>query len=275
MRLDAAREKRALFIGERIEDVYVFGRILARPMKEPIVCIEAQSTETYAGGVDAVARQAAPFCYSVSVLSDRSVRKTRYVEKTHNRKLFETYERSPSSPVTFPERAQADVIALCDYGHGMLSPGIGTWLAGQDVFLAANVQSNAGNYGFNLATKYSRLDYLCLDEMEARLSTGNQHGPIEQSVRELWRIARRVCVTLGAAGAMGFAGGRIYEAPARAREVVDTMGAGDAFFAVTALFADALTMPELLRLGSAAAAAKCAVVGHRQSLTMQAVQAFL
>jgi sugar/nucleoside kinase (ribokinase family) len=54
------------------------------------------------------------------------------------------------------------------------------------------------------------------------------------------------------------------------------MGAGDAFFCVTAPFAAAgASMPELLEIGNAAGAIKCGVVGHREAVTKAALMAYL
>ena len=64
-------------------------------------------------------------------------------------------------------------------------------------------------------------------------------------------------------------------APAFTDRIIDTMGAGDAFFAVTALFAENATMPELLRIGNAAAALKCQIIGHRAAITKGDLSAYL
>ncbi len=52
--------------------------------------------------------------------------------------------------------------------------------------------------------------------------------------------------------------------PSKNRPIVDTMGAGDAFFCVTAPFAAAgADMPTLLAIGNAAGAIKCGSVGQK------------
>ena len=139
-------------------------------------------------------------------------------------------------------------------------------------FLAVNVQANAGNYGFNLATKYPKANYLCVDELEARLATQNQHGPIEQSLEALSRIAPRVAITLGKDGAIGTGNVRV---PAFEGGVLDTMGAGDAFFAVTAVLAEEMPMPELLRIGNAAGKLKAQILGHRSAVTKHDLARYL
>ena len=265
-------EKRVLFMGERIEDVYHYGRLMNRPAKEPIQCVEFERTEKFAGGVNATSEHALEFCDSVHNYSDRIVTKTRWLESSHGRKLFSCYEGTKTWSFYMPQ--PQPIIAVCDYGHGMMTPERIALVESQPAFLAACVQTNAGNYGFNLATKYHDLDYLCVDELEARLATQNQAGDIKQSLAQLSSIADTVVVTLGKEGAIGWRAGEIVHVPAFTDRVRDTMGAGDAFFAVTALFAEELALADLLRLGNAAAAVKTQHMGQR-AVTRAEVEAIL
>ena len=272
-------EKRVLFMGERIEDVYHYGRLMNRPAKEPIQCIELERTETFDGGIVAASAHARGFCESMKFRSDRSVTKARWLESAHGRKLFSCYEGTETWETnypweTMPPALRPNIIAVCDYGHGMMTPDLVAVTEAQPAFLAACVQTNAGNYGFNLATKYHDLDYLCVDELEARLATQNQAGDIKQSLAQLSSIADTVVVTLGKEGAIGWRSGEIVHVPAYTDRVRDTMGAGDAFFAVTALFAEELTLTDLLRLGNAAAAVKTQHMGQR-AVTRAEVEAIL
>ena len=261
--LDAAQTKKVLFVGETIIDVYHYGRTLGMPRKAPIVCLEYKHTETFQGGVIAAARHAETFCRTVHVASWQTLRKDRYIEESHNRKLFEVYADSVAlaAPV-LPALADYDAVVVTDYGHGMLDGALIERLQ-EARFLAVNVQTNSGNYGFNLATKYRKVDYLCVDEPEARLATQNQHGPIEQSLEALSRIGSKAVITLGARGAIGT--GNVMS-PSFFGSVVDTMGAGDAFFAVTAVLAEDTPMPELLRIGNAAGKLKAQIQGHRKAV---------
>ena len=272
MSLDAALSKKVLFVGETILDVYHYGRTLGMPRKAPIVALEYNRTETFQGGVVAAARHAETFCSAVHVASWRTVRKDRYIEESHNRKLFEVYAGSVAleAPV-LPAIALYDAVVVTDYGHGMLDAALIEWLADAK-FLAVNVQTNAGNYGYNLATKYKHVDYLCVDEPEARLATQNQHGPIEKSLEKLSRIGDKAVITLGAKGAIGTGGVR---GESFFGSVVDTVGAGDAFFAVTAVLAQDTPMPDLLRIGNAAGKLKTQIQGHSKAVTKNDLAAFL
>ena len=42
--------------------------------------------------------------------------------------------------------------------------------------LAVNTQTNAGNMGYNVISKYPRADYICTDERELRLECLDKHS---------------------------------------------------------------------------------------------------
>ena len=267
--LSLAADKKVLFAGERIIDRYRYVKPLGRPTKDAIISVEQVELEQFEGGVSAAAKHAEGFAKEVHVIEGgRTFVKTRFVEQAHNRKLFQYYEDHGPNFYSMPESLKVfSCVVLLDYGHGMFTTNsVDQWASAP--FLAANVQTNSGNYGYNLATKYQGVDYLCVDEDEARLATQNREGPVEQSVMQLSIRANRVVVTLGHKGAVGWSKeSDICYCPAFTDKVVDTMGAGDAFFAVTALVAQEADMLSLLRIGNAAGAIKAGIVGHRKEVT--------
>jgi len=272
--LSKASKKRVLFVGETIIDVYHYVRPLGRPMKEAIVSVELSHTERYEGGVVAASAHARDFCREIALLtSGQRIVKTRWVEASHIRKLFEVYSQEQAEREYITPVDDYDIVIVTDYGHGMMEGQIIDDLRSA-AYLAVNVQTNSGNFGFNLATKYSHLrpNYLCVDEPEARLATQNRYGAIEYSLEKLREdVAEKVVITLGKAGAIGMDSTGTYRASAFVDKVVDTIGAGDAFFAITALVAEEATMPELLEIGNAAGAVKAGIVGHRERVTKDAL----
>jgi len=269
--LERAKSKRVLVCGERIQDVYHYVRPLARPTKDAMLSVELLSTETFEGGVIAAAMHAKEFCVVETCSGGRVYRKTRYVEASHLRKLFQTYtmmssERRSRMRACLP-LDEYDAVIVMDYGHGMIDEAFLAELA-RAKYLAVNVQTNSENYGFNLATKYTRADYLCVDEPEARLATQNRSSEIEDSLPALAEIADKVVVTLGRDGAVGFSDrDGVRRVPAFTEQVVDTLGAGDAFFATSALVAQEASIDEILQIGNAAGALKAGIIGHRRSVT--------
>jgi rfaE bifunctional protein nucleotidyltransferase chain/domain len=161
---------------------------------------------------------------------------------------------------------ECDLIVVADYGHTMLGKAPVQVLSDRARFLAVSVQANAGNLGYLTVSKYPRADYLSLAEQELRLECRSRHADLSEMLEHVAQAlaARVATVTVGKRGCLCFhsAGGR-HGAPALATRVVDRFGAGEAFFAVTAVCAALDFPPELLSfLGNVAGAEAVAVVGN-------------
>jgi len=109
-------------------------------------------------------------------------------------------------------------------------------------FLAVNTQTNSANLGYNLITKYPKVDYICIDEPEMRYAARDKYGDIRAAIE---RIAGelhcgKVAVTRGHLGAVTYdrASG-FTEIPIFSDKIVDRVGAGDAFLSVSAPMAAA------------------------------------
>lgn len=219
-----------------------------------------------------------------------TTRKARYIDKSYLRKLFEVYymDDTPTSAALesdidriIADRAdEFDVVIVTDFGHGLLSPSMVATLQEHSRFLAVNAQSNSANMGFNLITKYPRADFICIDAPEARLAVSDRSSEIEDVASQLLpdRIdCPRMIVTHGKNGCVGYERDKgLVHAPAFTKQVVDTVGAGDAFFAVTApLAAAGGRMDQLTFIGNAAGAIKVGIVGHRRSVEKIPLMKFL
>lgn len=220
-----------------------------------------------------------------------TTRKSRYVDPGYSmRKLFEVYVMNDSP---LPESVQtdfesalqerisaADVVIVTDFGHGLINDKTIQLLCSEAKFLAVNAQSNSANHGFNLISRYPRADYICIDEPEARLAvhdkTSSLPDIIQGALLEEMECDRTV-VTQGKHGCLAFEkGGNLTRVPALTSTIVDTVGAGDAFFVVTApMAALGIPMPYIGLLGNAAGAMKVGVVGHRSSVDKTSYIKFL
>ncbi len=211
-----------------------------------------------------------------------TTRKTRYVDSDYSvRKLFEVYhmddsplsaERQEQLNTIIKERiADYDVVIVADFGHGLISRETASLIGKNARFLGVNTQSNAGNFGFNLIGKYDRANYICFDQPEARLAVGDKHSDMEHViVSELPRVidCDSAVITMGKHGSMSRdKDGNIERMPALTSTVVDTVGAGDAFFAVTTpMVAAGASLKDVCFLGNVAGAMKVGIVGHRSSI---------
>jgi rfaE bifunctional protein nucleotidyltransferase chain/domain len=307
--IEAIRDYRVVLVGDTVIDEYQYVRPMGKAAKENIIASQFESSEVFSGGVIAAANHVASFCREVEVVTALgaqdshealirshlrpnvkltaiirpdapTVRKSRFVDPSYLRKLFEVYffndtpfdaetENLVATKVA-AAATNADVVIATDFGHGLISPRIVPVLRDNASFLAVNAQTNAGNQGFNLITKYKHADYICLDAPEARLAVADKYTEIVELVES--KLAERVdcdriIITHGQHGCIIFErnNGPAVRVPAFTNTVVDTVGAGDAFLAVTAPLVKAGGgMEEIGFIGNAVGAIKVGIVGHRR-----------
>lgn len=206
--------------------------------------------------------------------------KLRFVESYFFTKLFEVYDMADEGLDPSDDAAlcaaldehvpQYDVVVVVDFGHGMLSERAIDVLCRRARFLALNVQSNAGNRGYHTISRYPRADYISMAEAELRLEARSRHGDLRPMVQDVARKlgCGKIAVTRGKAGCLSYdADEGFFEVPAFAGQVVDRMGAGDAFLSVTALcVAQGAPMEVVGFVGNAVGAQAVATVGHRRSI---------
>ncbi len=163
-----------------------------------------------------------------------------------------------------------DLVVVCDYGHGLITKEAIGILESKAKFLAINCQTNSANYGMNLITKYKRADMFVVDERELRLA-------FQQSLTERDVLLKKLVqhfesfyggwVTVGAEGAIGYKESEQLKIPAVTLHVKDTVGAGDAFYALAALCAvNNFPIDIATLISNTAGAIKTNLVGNSKSV---------
>lgn len=218
-----------------------------------------------------------------------TILKQRFLEPQFLTKMFEIQflDDRPASAepeAKFAELLESelpkhDVIVINDFGHGLITDRIRKQLCDSDRFLAINTQSNSANLGFNAVTRYARADYVCLDEAEMRLASRNKYEELHFLTTRFQREHSYplVMVTRGQQGSLAVSGDSlITETPAVALRVVDRVGAGDAFFAITSACQYAKCPPDILGLiGNCVGALKVETVCNRSPIDPVALKKFL
>ncbi len=130
-----------------------------------------------------------------------------------------------------------DLVIVSDFGHGFLSDKLAKIICSKAKFLAVNTQTNGANMGFNFITRYTNVDYAALDELEIRYAAHDRMSDLSTVMKAV--VDRIKCgnlvITRGNHGALGLSKkSGLISAPALAMNVIDPIGAGDAFFAFTA-----------------------------------------
>ncbi len=318
--IEKVRYSRVALIGDTIIDEYQYVSPLGKPSKENIIATQFMRKERFAGGILATANHLASFCQDVELITTMApedidegflarslkpnvhlhaipvpgrptTRKVRFIDPGFTiKKLFEVYHMDDSPLNSDTQQridrqlreviSRADAVLANDFGHGLIGESTLRILTQDSPFLAVNAQTNSGNHGFNLITRYSRADFICIDAPEARLATASKFATPEQLVGELLpkKIeCNRFIVTWGAHGCYALDNGSgVKHIPVFTRSTVDTVGAGDAFFAVAALLAAAGgKMQDVAFVGNAAGAVKVGIIGHRSSVEKVPLMKFL
>jgi bifunctional ADP-heptose synthase (sugar kinase/adenylyltransferase) len=308
--LKSFRGLKVLVVGDTIIDEYAFCRPYGMPLKSPVIAAQFLESEAHAGGILAVANHLAGFCETVGLVTclgasdsredfvrkhlkpnvrpDLFVRpdgpttvKRRYVRNFMVRNLFEIsyFNDAPLPAEVDAEICQRlgaivgdyDLVVVADFGHGFMSAKMVELLCSRAKFLAVNSQLNSINYGFNVITRYPRVDYVCIDEQELRMACRDRQQPVSELVNVIAKqlVSEYLTVTLGHHGSATYRRGRPQVAvPVLSRDVVDPIGAGDAFLSITAPCARLGVEADLLGfIGNAVGALAVRFIGNRQSVS--------
>jgi rfaE bifunctional protein nucleotidyltransferase chain/domain len=308
--LDKIQNLRISIIGETIIDQYTYCEPLAKSSKDPILAFQLGRSNMYPGGVLAIANNCQGWASEVSVLSfagidvndysdvismiDKNIRlkmiqaddrpsilKHRFVDKNSETRVFEFYNfESNDLPLKAATEIEllinkactnSDVLIVADYGHGLFTPQIINNITKQQVFLAVNTQSNAGNRGYNTISKYNKADFVCLNSGEIQLEMRNRNPDYFEIIPQIMKRidAKYAAVTLGGEGLVVFdCLGNSAKVPALATKVVDKVGAGDAVLAISSMLASVSAPVKVIGfLANVIAAHEVSQLGHQTSLS--------
>ena len=291
--LAGAARLRVCVIGETIIDEWVDVAVTNLSMKSRCVAGLETARSRQIGGAGAVALHLSGFVEHVdsftngpaeqmpanvaaTSLSDRSLIKTRFVDRDSGYRLFEC--KSPDlgrvALDRLPDFDDYDVVMLADFGHGLVDAGfINERIAGrQRAYVTAMAQANSSNYGYNLPTKFAGLDYCSVNRTEAELCLRERGLPLSELTERVGRLLNvpALSVTDGEAGAMVGQQGATFAIPTISASVVDTVGCGDAYFALSSLAAAMRCPPGIVALaGSIGAAAVAQRRGNERAISDQ------
>ncbi len=215
--------------------------------------------------------------------------KRRFIDGYSLNKLFEVYimddsglpqERSGElCKMLQGELRNYDLAIVADFGHGTIDNQMIRTICDHSRFMAVNVQANAGNRGFNTVTRYPRCDYACLAEHELRLETRAKNGDIRPMMKKVARKLNypRFALTRGRKGCSILNGkGLSVEVPSFARNVVDRVGAGDAFFSVTSMAALLGAPSEVLGfIGNVAGSMAVGTLGNKKHIDKPGLKKYI
>ena len=173
-----------------------------------------------------------------------------------------------------------DVVIVADFGHGAIDQAVRELLIDRSLFLTVNTQANAGNRGFHTISKYRKFDYACIAGHELALETRerscrNLRKTIYSTLKRL--EGKQLVVTQGRNGCASCTeDGTYVQVPSFAEKVVDRVGAGDVFFAITSLAAALGASQEVSALlGNVVGSLAVEIIGNKKPIDKQAVEKYL
>jgi bifunctional ADP-heptose synthase (sugar kinase/adenylyltransferase) len=192
------------------------------------------------GGAQAIANHLYDFVKEVKVISNTNneIVKTRFVDVGDKKKHVEINKFDTSN---FPEininTADYDLVIVADFGHGYCDK-----LKISDGFHLM-CQTNSNNFGFNRISKWKnmRKKSACIDLREASLQVNKKISkPSEKDILDIYNYelnCEHLFVTTGKSGSAYANGKEVVNQKSFKTEIIDTIGAGDTFFAFACLTA--------------------------------------
>jgi bifunctional ADP-heptose synthase (sugar kinase/adenylyltransferase) len=164
-----------------------------------------------------------------------------------------------------------DLVLVMDFGHGLMEDVVREHVQDKARFLAVNCQTNSNNHGYNIINRrYRRANIFTLDQAELQLAVGARDLDYGQ---ELTKLARQLgssyaWLTRGSHETLGRNCVKdISSCPPFERQVVDTVGAGDAFCAVASLAAASkVPLNVATFMGQLAGAQSVRIVGNSEPI---------
>jgi rfaE bifunctional protein kinase chain/domain len=179
-----------------------------------------------------------------------TISKLRYLDDYKKTKIIGVYdlndsEISKKEESTFYKELKKnikknDLIIVADYGHGIFTEKIRNLILekGNKVFL--NTQINSFNRGYHTVYKYKKINTLIINEGELRFEVRDKHSSVVNLARALSKKinVENIIVTRGIQGSILINRKKkaTIHCPAFSKNNIDTIGAGDTFFAICSLF---------------------------------------
>jgi bifunctional ADP-heptose synthase (sugar kinase/adenylyltransferase) len=296
--LTAASGVRVCLLGETIVDEWVDVTVTNISQKSRCVAGLETARSRQIGGAGVIALHLAGFVKEVHCVTNghalasasppnvtvtsiacHDLVKTRFVDRDNGYRLFESKspDLSEMPQEALPDFDDYDLVLIADFGHGLMTPkAINSQIARRrESFVAAMAQVNSSNYGFNLPTKYSGAEYYSVNRTEAELCLRERNRPLPEVVDRMSALlgARMLSVTDAEKGVTVKKDGDLFTLGTLSTSVVDTIGCGDAYFALSGLAASLGCPASFIALAGSIGAA--AVAQRRGNESPTSEQEFL
>lgn len=274
--IDRVKDLRVCVVGETIIDEFIEVKYEGQSMKSfcPVFRYADNDAgrEEQQGGAAAIASHIKDFVQNVDLITNtnREIVKTRLIDADDKKKHVEVnkFDQRKFGPLKV-DASKYDVVIVADFGHGFCDQ---LEVDGKYHFMT---QTNSNNFGYNRMSKWKKHDKLsaCMDLREASLQLNTKTDFSErQAISQLYDYeigAEKLFLTLGARGAVYFDGDNYVHQPVFKGEIMDTIGAGDTFYAFAALGAqiEHENINDVMLVPSLAASLSCTWLCNHEEVT--------
>jgi len=271
--IEKAKDQTVAVVGETITDEFIYVSYEGQSMKSicPAFKLSGKSS-VQQGGAAAIANHLRGFVKKVDLISNapEEIVKTRYVDVADQKKHVEINKfEIKNDRKSHLNVADYDIVIVADFGHGFCNN-----LTINDGFHLM-CQTNSNNFGFNRISKWKnyKKKSVCIDLREASLQM-NKKARFTQAdeVRELFQYelnTENLFITLGSSGSLFYDGATLLQHESFKSDIVDTIGAGDTFYAFVCLATKIFDHNNMLTVPSLAASLSTTWLCNEQSVTPQ------
>ena len=313
--IEEIKDLKVLCIGESIIDEYIYVKSLGKTPKENLISYNHVKSETFPGGIMASALHIVNYCKKVDVISivgedyfnkkneiysnkkikynllkskKINIKKSRFIDNDFFNKVFAFYnidgklidKKLENQIIKKLNKIKSyDLVIVLDYGHGLFSKNIIKYIEKNAKFIALNTQTNSANIGYNLVTKYKKANFVCIDEPEARLAVSDKESKLSVVANKIFNSFDKIenlIITRGKNGSYSFNRKIGVFTPAFSKNVIDTMGAGDAFISISALASKIVNDIDILSfIGNAVGSIHTNTIGNKKSVSKEELIKFI
>ena len=267
-----AKNLKVCVVGETIVDAFQVVELDGQSAKSscPSFTIKSGIMEQQ-GGAAVIKRHLENFCASVDLHTNtNTIRKLRYVDRFSSKKHFEIKTiNSECKQSLHLDNDFGDLTLVADFGHGLLD---GVSLK-DGIYLV--VQTNSSNFSYNPVDKWNKYKskLVCFDRVEGSLLIGEKFESVDHRLMQKLYArlnTKALILTMHKYGSVYCDEKGYVTCPALAQHVVDTIGAGDAFFTFASLAHHlGFLKAEMLLIASIAAAITTQWLCNEQAVTPQ------
>ncbi|MCH2214508.1 MAG: PfkB family carbohydrate kinase [Flavobacteriales bacterium] len=275
---DNVKEFKVCVIGETIVDKFIEVKYEGQSMKSfcPVFRYAHPdgSSTTQQGGAKAIANHLLDFVQRVDLITNEGeeIVKTRLIDVDDSKKHVEInkFDTEGFGPLQV-DAEKYDVVIVADFGHGFCKQ---LDVNGRFHYMT---QTNSNNYGYNRMSKWKAYPKksACMDLREASLQVNRKTDFSEpDTIRELYNYeigADKLFLTLGRKGSVYFDGQDYVHQEVFRGDIVDTIGAGDTFYAFACLAAELKfdDVSDVMLVPSLAASLSCTWLCNAEEVTRE------